>query len=91
MNFQMNLNGNTPDDIRKHLIAVGDAAQALEKAIVALRAEVFHGRNYQTLEGGEALRHQDVLASCQHQSSARAAFDWAARGMGDLIKQREGL
>ena len=90
MNFLVNLNGSSAASIRDQLIAVGDAAQALEKAIAELRGDAFHGRNYPQ-ENGATLRSEELAAAARMQMNARAVFDWAAVGVGDLIRQREGL
>lgn len=45
-------NGNTVEDFTAAFYALGDAEKALAAALVSLRGNVFHGRNYQHLAEG---------------------------------------
>lgn len=91
MNFKININGSDPKSIRDQFIAVGDAAQALEKALNELRGDALHPRNYLTVESGELLRQLDLQEAASRIRECRAIFDWACMGVGQLVQQREGL
>jgi len=49
INFEINMNGDSAENIFKQQVAIRDAADALLKA---LEDGIPHGRNYQTAEEG---------------------------------------
>jgi len=59
INARPNLNGNTSDDFRESARQLIVATTAARKALYAARADVFHGRNYQTVANPDA-RAEDL-------------------------------
>lgn len=75
--FEINRNGDSAKSIRREFTAVMEAANNLEEA---LRTSTIHGRNYQTVEGGD----EKLLEAKQHMNRLRlqvkAINDWALAG-----------
>lgn len=59
INAKTNMNGNSPESFRKYGKNIMNAAVNLQ-AEMREAGEVFHGRNYQMYEDGNAMREVDV-------------------------------
>jgi hypothetical protein len=56
------LNGNTPADFQKAASALQDAVAQVRAALRNIRGNCLHGRNYQTIADGYAIRAIDLKA-----------------------------
>lgn len=89
-NFELNNNGNSPDDIKERFIAVCEATRVLEKALVGL-SEVFNGRNYQTVDDAINKRQDDVDVLRGMVVSVTQMREMSTCGAVKAIRYREGL
>lgn len=56
-----NLNGNSPDDFKRHALAINAACDKVAEVLRDAQAELFNGRNYQTVED-DLARAKDITA-----------------------------
>lgn len=63
INARPHINGNRPENFRAVGRRLSLASEELDKVLVRMREETFHGRNYQHLEPGEAeqARSDDLV------------------------------
>ncbi len=88
MNLKLNNNGNTAAELRTQLDQMHTLATNLAKHMGTM--DHVHGRNYQTVDD-PALHEEDV----KEFRALRLAVDnirlYAASGIADIVRQREGL
>ena len=89
-NFELNNNGNSPNDIKERFITVCEAARELENALKGL-TEVFNGRNYQTVDDATNMREDDMNVLRGMVVSVKQIEQMATGGAVKALRYREGL
>lgn len=89
-NFELNNNGNSPNDIKERFIAVAEAARELENALKGL-TEVFNGRNYQTVDDAINMREDDMNVLRGMVVSVKQIEHMSTGGAVKALRYREGL
>lgn len=72
-----NLNGNSPEDFKAAAIRINAAAMEVQEALKAAH-EVFHGRNYQTVEHRHSASADDTIKLQAMHAKARELIEFAA-------------
>jgi|GEM_PF-4757047 len=80
MNFQVNLNGDTAEDIQLEFLSAYTAACVLEAALRDVYATAFHGRNYQTLDLPNDAQRADQERLTEHLKAVKAIIQFAEEG-----------
>lgn len=76
INATPNLNGNSEKDFFEAAAQLSQAVTAVEEALANIRANVFHGRNYQTIPEWQqrSARGGDDMQMEQAQKDARSLY-----------------
>ena len=89
MNWQINHNGNTANDIKGQFIELSELLYKVEQHMNAMT--VFHGRNYQTVENADHAQSQDIAEFREKIATISETRKYAMAGASRAIRAREGL
>lgn len=84
-----NRNGNPPEHYKNHALQILKAATALQQALVSAKADICHGRNYQTvgkLEGHDMDIHDGSIISADPRDLDLFTFDELLRSTRDATE-----
>ena len=87
MNFEINNNGNTANDIRGQFGRLHDMAEATRAVLNSM--DYSHGRNYQTLENAEDAQLADLGERREMAEHLQAVIEFAITGCARAIRQRD--
>ena len=89
MNFQLNNNGNSADDLREQFMKLNDAIMTAEGYLRSM--DYTHGRNYQTMGNAAELQAEDQREFREIVGHVEVIKAFAMAGAARVIRQREGL
>ena len=87
--FQVNMNGNTANDLKDQFINMHRLAMDLRAGMDEM--DHTNGRNYQTLPHADMAQKADVAEWQAQREAVDGLIEYAMAGAARAIREREGL